>query len=74
MMEINLKTTAEDLYNTLIEICGVSEEFISGAIAVGGFTKATMNTVAYYKSGYQTVNDWASAIIDEWIAELEEEE
>lgn len=73
MMELNI-TTVEDRYNTLKEICEVSEEFLSGAIAVGGFTKETMDAVAYYKSGHQTVDDWANAIVDEWIEELEEEE
>ena len=57
--------TVEDLYNALVEICGVSEEFISGAVAVGGFTKETMNDIAYYKSGYQTVEDWLDAINEE---------
>ena len=66
--------TAEDLYNALVEICGVSEEFISGAVAVGGFTKETMNSVAYYKSGYQTVEDWVNDITDEYLKEIEEEE
>lgn len=68
------KITAEDLYDTLKEVCGVSEEFLSGAIAVGGFTKETMHDVAYYKSGYQTVEDWVDAIADEMITEIEEEE
>lgn len=62
--------TAEDLYNALIEVCGVSEEFISEAVAVGGFTKETMNDVAYYKSGYQTVEDW----VDDITEELEKED
>lgn len=57
--------TVEDLYNALVKICGVSEEFISGAVAVGGFTKETMHDVAYYKSGYQTVEDWVDAIKEE---------
>ena len=67
-------TTVEDLYNALVEICEVSEEFISGAIAVGGFTKETMNSVAYYKSGYQTVDDWVDDITNEYLKEIEEEE
>lgn len=66
--------TAEDLYNALIEICGVSEEFVSGAVAVGGFTKETMNNVAYYKSGYQTVESWVDDITDEFLEELEKED
>jgi hypothetical protein len=66
--------TAEDLYNALVEVCGVSEEFISGAVAVGGFTKETMHDVAYYKSGYQTVEDWVDAITDEFLEELEKED
>ena len=66
--------TTEDLYNALVEICGVSEEFISGAIAIGGFTKETMNSVAYYKSGYQTVEDWVYNITDEYLKEIEEED
>ena len=66
--------TVEDLYNALVEICGVSEEFINGAVAVGGFTKETMNTVAYYKSGYQTVDNWVNDITDEYLKEIEEEE
>lgn len=66
--------TTEDLYNALIEICGVSEEFISGAVAVGGFTKKTMNSVAYYKSGYQTVEDWVDDITDKYLKEIKEEE
>ena len=65
--------TAEDLYNALVEICGVSEEFISGAIAVGGFTKETMNDVAYYKSGYQTVECWVDEITGKYLKEIEEE-
>ena len=52
----------------------MSEEFISGAVAAGGFTKETMNSVAYYKSGYQTVDDWVNDITDEYLKELEEEE
>ena len=65
-----MRPTVADLYNILTEVCGISEEFINGAIAVGGFTKETMNTVAYYESGYQSVEDWANAIAEE----LEEEE
>lgn len=60
-----MRFTAEEMYNILKDCCGVSEEFISGAIAVGGFTKETMNDVAYYKSGYQTVDDWIDAIVEE---------
>ena len=66
--------TVEDLYNALVEICGVSEEFISGAVAIGGFTKETMDSVAYHKSGYQTVEDWVNDITDEYLKEIEEEE
>lgn len=72
-MEFNTNT-AKDLYDLLKEVCEVPEEFLSGAIAVGGFTKETMNTVAYYKSGYQTVEDWVEAIVDEMIVEIEGEE
>ena len=53
------------MYDILKDYCGVSEEFISGAVAVGGFTKETMDNVAYYKSGYQTVEDWVDEIIEE---------
>ena len=60
-----MRYTTSEMYDILVNRCGVSEEFISGAIAVGGFTKETMNSVAYYKAGYQTVEDWFNDIADE---------
>ena len=69
-----MRFTVNEMYDILRNYCGVSEEFISGAVAVGGFTKETMNSVAYYKSGYQTVDDWVNDITDEYLKELEEEE
>lgn len=60
-----MRFTAEEMYDFLKDCCGVSEEFLSGAIAIGGFTKETMNSVAYYQSGYQTVEDWLDAITEE---------
>ena len=60
-----MRFTAEEMYDILRNRCGVSEEFISGAIAVGGFTRKTMHDIAYYKSGYQTVEDWVDAIEEE---------
>ncbi len=60
-----MRLTVEEMYDFLKDCCGVSEEFISGAVAVGGFTKETMDSVAYYKSGYQTVEDWLDAIVEE---------
>ena len=69
-----MRFTIEEMYDILKDCCGVSEEFISGAIAVGGFTKKTMNDVAYYKSGYQTVEDWVNEITDKYLKEIEEEE
>ena len=69
-----MRFTVNEMYDILRNYCGVSEEFISGAVAVGGFTKETMNSVAYYKSGYQTVDDWVNDITDEYLKEIEEEE
>lgn len=60
-----MRFTVDEMYDILTNCCGVSEEFISGAVAVGGFTKETMDSVAYYKSGYQTVEDWLDAIAEE---------
>ena len=60
-----MKLTVDEMYDILKDYCGVSEEFISGAVAVGGFTKRTMEDVAYYKSGYQSVEDWLDAIVGE---------
>ena len=60
-----MRFTADEMYDILKDRCGVSEEFLSGAIAVGGFTMEVMNDVAYYKSGYQTVEDWLDAINEE---------
>ena len=60
-----MKMTVNEMYDFLKDCCGVSEEFLSGAIAIGGFTKETMNSVAYYQSGYQTVEDWLDAITEE---------
>ena len=60
-----MRYTTSEMYDILVDRCGVPEEFISGAIAVGGFTKETMDSVAYYKSGYQTVEDWLDAIVEE---------
>ena len=60
-----MKLTVDEMYDILKDYCGVSEEFISGAIAIGGFTKETMDRVAYYKSGYQTVEDLLNAIVEE---------
>ena len=50
-----MRFTVNEMYDILRDYCGVSEEFISGAVAVGGFTKETMDNVAYYKSGYKGV-------------------
>ena len=60
-----MRFTVNEMYDILRNSCGVSEEFISGAIAIGGFTKETMDSVAYYKSGYQTVEDWLDTIVEE---------
>lgn len=60
-----MRFTVEEMYDILVNRCGVSEEFISGAVAVGGLTKETMDSVAYYKSGYQTVEDWVNDIEEE---------
>ena len=60
-----MRFTVNEMYDILINYCGVSEEFISGAVAIGGFTKETMDNVAYYKAGYQTVEDWFDYIADE---------
>ena len=60
-----MRFTVNEMYDILKDCCGVSEEFISGAVAVGGFTRETMDNVAYYKSGYQTVEDWFDDIIEE---------
>lgn len=60
-----MRFTVNEMYDILKNSCGVSEEFLSGAIAVGGFTKETMDNVAYYKSGYQTVEDWIDEILEE---------
>lgn len=60
-----MRFTVDEMYDILRNSCGVSEEFLSGAIAIGGFTKETMNSVAYYKSGYQTVEDWVNEILEE---------
>lgn len=60
-----MRFTVNEMYDILRNSCGVSEEFLSGAIAIGGFTKETMDSVAYYKSGYQTVEDWVDEILEE---------
>ena len=60
-----MRYTTSEMYDILVNRCGVSEEITSGAVAVGGFTKETMDSVAYYKSGYQTVEDWLDAIVEE---------
>lgn len=60
-----MRYTTNEMYDILVNRCGVSEEFINGAVAVGGFTKETMDSVAYYKSGYQTVEDWLDIIVEE---------
>ena len=60
-----MRYTTNEMYDILVNRCGVYEEFISGAIAVGGVTKETMSSGAYYKSGYQTVEDWLEAIVEE---------
>ena len=60
-----MRFTVNEMYDILINYCGVSEEFISGAVAVGGFTRETMHDIAYYKSGYQTIEDWVDAIEEE---------
>ena len=60
-----MRLTVDEMYDFLKDCCGASEEFLSGAIAIGGFTKETMNSVAYYKGGYQTVEDWFNDIADE---------
>lgn len=43
------------------EVC--SEEFIDGAVCIGGYNKDTMEDILYYHTGYSDFDDWYA---DNW--------
>lgn len=43
--------TKEAMYDYLVE-CVCSEDFVSGAIAIGGYNTDTLQYVLYYHTGY----------------------
>ena len=49
----------------LTEYAGATEDFLSGAIAIGGYNEETMNGACYYLTGYQTIDNYCKEIIEE---------
>lgn len=56
-----------DRYYDFLEEIGVDEQFINGAIAVGGYNEETLNRVLEYTTGYHSMEQYIEC-------ELEEEE
>lgn len=58
------KTVNEEM-TFLMEYAGVTEDFLSGAIAIGGYNEETMNGACYYLTGYTTIDSYCEEIIEE---------
>lgn len=64
MMSRIFKTVDEEM-TFLMEYTGATEDFLSGAIAIGGYNEETMNGACYYLTGYQTIDEYCTEIIEE---------
>ena len=58
------KTIDEEM-TFLTEYTGVTEDFLQGAIAIGGYNEETMNGACYYLTGYTTIDNYCEEIIEE---------
>lgn len=57
--------SVQDMEDILIEYGICSEEFVDGAVCVGGWNEETMERVLFYKTGYRN--------FDQLLEELEED-
>lgn len=57
--------SVKDMEDILIEYGICSEEFVYGAVCVGGWNVETMKRILFYKTGYRN--------FDQLLEELEEE-
>lgn len=58
------KTVNEEM-TFLTEYAGATEDFLQGAIAIGGYNEETMNGACYYLTGNATIDDYCEEIIEE---------
>ena len=58
------KTVDEEM-TLLTEYTGVTEDFLQGAIAIGGYNEETMNGACYYLTGHTTIDNYCEEIIEE---------
>lgn len=58
------KTVDEEM-TFLMEYAGATEDFLSGAIAIGGYNEETMNGACYYLTGNATIDGFCEEIIEE---------
>ena len=58
------KTVDEEI-TFLMEYAGATEDFLQGAIAIGGYNEETMNGACYYLTGYTTIDSYCEEIIEE---------
>lgn len=58
------KTVDEEMA-FLMEYAGATEDFLQGAIAIGGYNEETMNGACYYLTGYTTIDSYCEEIIEE---------
>ena len=49
----------------LMEYVGTTEDFLQGAIAIGGYNEETMNGACHYITGYTTIDNYCEEIIEE---------
>ena len=64
MMSKIFKTVDEEII-FLMEYVSATEDFLQGAIAIGGYNEETMNGACYYITGYQTIDGYCEEIIEE---------
>lgn len=64
MMSKIFKTVDEEM-TFLTEYVEVTEDFLQGAIAIGGYNEETMNGACYYFTGYTTIDSYCEEIIEE---------
>ena len=58
------KTVDEEM-TFLMEYAGATEDFLSGATAIGGYNEETMNGACYYLTGHTTIDNYCEEIIEE---------
>lgn len=52
------------IYETILDYGIATEDFLKGAIVIGGYNKKTFNKVIYNNSGYRTLKEYQEVLDD----------